>query len=460
MKAGHSRASWFYSPSRSRRPLQARRATLIVALNGEPPKLDPSQPVGRLNEIANTLLFDALTTRDARGNLRPALALSWSRLNDTTWQFKLRPNVKFHNGEEFNADTVKFNLEQLLLKPEANSPHRTFVQTIKQVDVVGPLTVNIITNGPDVLLPFRLSDLYGVMAPAKYYQQVGPAGFAEKPVGTGPFKFVEFKKDQYLRLATNDAYWGTKPSFKELVLRPIVDDSTRMAALLAFEVDIANAVPYARVSELKSNSNIQVVRSPTTRFYFGVFNTNVKPFDDKRVRQAVNYALDVNSMIKNLFMGYGTRIASVFIPSTFGYDPSVQPYPYDPAKAKLLLAEAGYPNGFDTEFDSFTGSLVDHSKLAEVIVAQLAQVGIRAKLNVTDFGVFGPKRLAFNTAPMYIYSLGDWAFDMGIHLPSYLEGSQGYYYKNKASCGRGRGRPTGPSTSRSASRCSATSRGR
>ena len=412
-------------------PSSMGRATLIVALNGEPPRLDPSQPVGRLNEIANTLLFDSLTTRDANGNLGPALAVSWKRVNDTTWQFRLRSNVKFTNGEPFNADTVKFNLEQLLLSPEANSPHRTFVQTIKQVDVVNPLVVNIITDGPDVLLPARLSDLYGVMAPPKYYQQVGPAGFAAKPVGTGPFKFVEFRKDEYLRLAVNDDYWGPKPSFRALILRPIVDDSARMAALLAGEVDIANAVPYARVAELRTHSNIQIVRSSTTRFYFGVFNTNVKPFDDVRVRQAVNYAIDVNSIIKNLFMGYGTRIASVFNPGTFGYDPSVQPYPYDPAKAKQLLVDAGYPNGFDTSFDSFTGSLVDHSVLAEAIVAQLGQVGIRAKLNVTDFGVFGPKRLAFNTAPMYIYSLGDWAFDMGIHLPSYLEGSQGYYYKNK-----------------------------
>ncbi len=412
-------------------PKATGKTTLTVALNGEPAKLDPSQPVGRLNEIANTLLFDSITTRDAQGNLKPALAVSWNRLNDTTWQFKLRPSVKFHNGEEFNADTVKYNLEQLLLRPEANSPHRTFVQTIKQVDVVDPLTVNIVTNGPDVLLPARLSDLYGVMAPAKYYQQVGPEGFAQKPVGSGPFKFVEFQKDRYLKLATNDDYWGTKPPFKELILRPIVDDSARMAALLAGEVDIASNVPYVRVNDLKGNPNLQLVNAHTTRYYFGVFNTNVKPFDDKRVRQAVNYALDVDSIIKNLFIGYGTRIASVFNPSTFGYDPNIKPYPYDPAKAKQLLAEAGYPNGLDTEFDSFTGSLVDHSKLSEVIVSQLAQVGIRAKLNVSDFGVFGPRRLAFNTAAMYIYSLGDWAFDMGIHLPSYLEGSQGYYYKNK-----------------------------
>lgn len=125
--------------------------------------------------------------------------------------------------------------------------------------------------------------------------------------------------------------------------------------------------------------------------------------------------------------GYGTPIASVFIPQTFSYDPSIQPV-YDPEQARALLAEAGYPDGLDVVFDSFTGSIVDHSRVAEAIAAQLNEVGIRATLNVEEFGVFGPKRLAHETNPLYIYSLGDWAFDMGVHLKSYVEGSQGYYY--------------------------------
>jgi peptide/nickel transport system substrate-binding protein len=156
-------------------------------------------------------------------------------------------------------------------------------------------------------------------------------------------------------------------------------------------------------------------------------DTTKPPFDDVRVRKAVNLALDREALVLGVSRGYGTPIASVFIPQTFGFDPDIQPV-YDPEQAKSLLADAGYADGFDVVFDSFTGSIVDHSKVAEAIAAQLNDVGIRAELNVAEYGVFGPIRLAHETNPMYIYSLGDWAFDMGVHLKSYLEGSQGYYF--------------------------------
>jgi peptide/nickel transport system substrate-binding protein len=412
-------------------PQAAAKDTLIVAINGQPANLQPQQPVGRLNELVDALIFDSLTTRDPEGKLVPALAESWKRVDDTTWEFKLRSGVKFHNGDPLTSDDVKFTYEQLVLLPDAKSPHQTFLQTIKEVKVTDPTTFQIITKQPDVLLPSRVFDLYGSVVPMKYYQQVGDAKFGTAPIGTGPFKFVEWVKDSQITLAANEDYWGTKTPFKKLVLRFITDDAARMAALLAGEVDIASNVPPTRVDEVNANPKLEVRAGPSSRFYFLVMDTTKKPFDDVRVRRAVNLALDRDALVKGVSRGYGTPLGSVFIPQTFAYDPSLKPV-FDLDQAKKLLAEAGYPNGLDIGFDSFTGSIVDHSKVAEAIAAQLEKAGIRAKLNVTEFGVFGPKRLAHQTAPLYIYSLGDWAFDMGVHLKSYVEGSQGYYYVDPA----------------------------
>jgi peptide/nickel transport system substrate-binding protein len=401
--------------------------TLIVAINGQPVRLQPQQPVGRLNEVVNALIFDALTTRDEQGNLVPALAESWELVNDTTWQFKLRSGVKFHNGDPLTANDVKFTYEQLVLNPDVKSPHQTFLQTIQEVKVIDDTTFQIITSRPDVLLPSRVFDLYGSVVPQKYYEQVGDEKFDAAPIGTGPFKFVEWVKDSHMTLEVNEDYWGTKPAFKKLELRFISDDAARMAAVLAGEVDIASTVPPARVDELKNAGKIDIRSGPSSRFYFVVMDTTKPPFNNEKVRKAVNLAIDREGLITGVGRGYGTPIASVFIPQTFGYDENIKPT-YDPEQAKTLLKDAGYPDGFDVVFDSFTGSIVDHSKVAEAIAAQLNDVGIRATLNVQEYGVFGPKRLAHETNPMYIYSLGDWAFDMGVHLKSYVEGSQGYYY--------------------------------
>lgn len=401
--------------------------TLTVAINGQPSRLQPQQPVGRLNEIVNALMFDALTTRDQEGNLVPALAESWELIDETTWEFKLREGATFHNGDPVTSEDVKFTYEELVLNPDVKSPHLTFLQTIQEVVVIDDTTFQIKTTIPDVLLPSRVFDLYGSIVPKAYYEEIGDAEFDNAPIGSGPFKFVEWVKDSHMTLAANEDYWGTVPVFKTLTLRFITDDAARMAAALAGEVDIASNVPPTRVEELEASDPMEIRTEASSRFYFVVMNTTEPPFDDPLVRKAVNLALDREALVLGVSRGYGTPIASVFIPQTFGFAEDIQPV-YDPDQARELLAQAGYPDGFDTVFDSFTGSIVDHSKVAEAIVAQLAEVGIRATLNVAEFGVFGPIRLAHETNPMYIYSLGDWAFDMGVHLKSYLEGSQGYYY--------------------------------
>ncbi|MEW6405015.1 MAG: ABC transporter substrate-binding protein, partial [Chloroflexota bacterium] len=304
------------------------KTTLVYGLGTEPVNLDAHRPVGRYNEVFNALIYDSLVTRDREYKLRPALATSWESINPTTWQFKLRKGVKFHNGEEFNSEVVKWNIEERVLKPEAKSPHATFLGIIDHVDLVDPYTVNIVTKSPDVLLPVKLSDLYGGMIAPKYFREVGEVGVATKPVGTGPFKFVEWKKDEYIKLAANENWWGGPLKIKELTCKIIKDPSARVAALLKGEVDLIDAVPLAQISVLEANPEVAVKSALTTRYFVVVLETEKPPLNDKRVRQALNYAVDVEGIVKSVWMGKARRLSTIFIPETFGYDPTVKPYPY------------------------------------------------------------------------------------------------------------------------------------
>src|SRR2546422_763973 len=355
-----------------------------IGLAAEPNTFDPHLTVGRNTQIFIANVYDGLTARDVQGNLVPALADSWKRLNATTWQFALRKGVKFHNGDDFNADSVKFTLDRAT-NPETKATISSELSTIVGTEIVDPFTVNVITRTPDFLLPVRLGELFGLMLSPKHTNAAGKEAIAVKPNGTGPFKLVTWAKNERLVLEANESYWRGAPKVKTI------------AAPRIFHVTID-------------------VRKP--------------PFDNVKVRQALNYAVDVNAILKTLYFGHGTRLATVVDKGALGYDPSVQPYPYDPNKAKALLAEAGYPNGFETEFDSFTGSIADHSKPAEAIGGYLQKGGIRAKANVFQFSSFGPRRVQNKTAPLFIYSIGNAYLEPSWVIRWMTQGGLGMHYKN------------------------------
>lgn len=399
-----------------------------IALNGEPNALDPVFAAGRLSQAFLSNIYDSLTSHAQDGTLEPSLAVSWESLDEDTWQFKLREDVTFHNGEPFTAASVKASIDRIF-DPANESPMIGRIGAISEVEVVDDYTVNITTESPDVLLPVRLSELYGSIVPAEYVAEVGTEGFGDAPVGTGPFKFVEWAKDERIVLEANEDYWRGAPAVDRITVYPITEDAARMAALQTGEVDVASNVPAFQVAELESGG-IQVATVPSTRFFFMVMRTDMPPFDDVRVRQALNYALDVPTLIESVQFGLGDQLATVVIPQAFGYDPSIEPYPHDLDRARELLAEAGYPDGFDATFDAFTGSIVDHARVAEAVAGQLAEAGMRFELNVTEFGVFSPRRLENDTAPLYIYSFGDWALDGDNSFYLLLQGQSGYYYDN------------------------------
>lgn len=386
------------------------KGTITVAQGVDADTLDPQMTSSSAAWSITMNIFDTLLTRDTQGKLQPGLAVSYKAINDTTWEFKLRPNVKFQNGEPLDAEAVKFTLTRAL-DPALKSILASTINTIDRVDVIDPLTVNITTKGPDPILPSRLSMQNGQILPPKYTKEVGNEGFAKKPVGAGPYKFVNWQKDEAITLQAVPDNWR-QPKIATVVFKPIPEGSSRVAAIKTGAVDIAAAIPPVDYAGVKSSDKTVGIEVFSNRaFLLNMDTINFKPFQDVRVRQAMNYAIDKEAIIKNTLNGFGKPIGSSVIPEAFGYDPNVKPYPYDPEKAKQLLADAGYPNGFEVGFDTTLGRYPQDKEIAEVVAGQLSKVGIKVNVQGFEWGAFYDGVKAKKRAPIHDIGMSADLFD-------------------------------------------------
>lgn len=349
--------------------------------------LDPGFLTGGTSEsIVVDNIFDTLVARDSDMKLVPGLATSWKAIDDTTWEFTLRQGVKFHNGEDFDARSVKVSLDRVL-DPEAKSPTVSYIRTIEAVEIVDPRTVRIITNGPDPLLPTRMSRYPSYIVPADYATSVSTAEFARKPVGTGPYKFVEFIPDRHVILEANADYWRGKPRIDRVVWRPIPDSTARLTSLLTGEVDLIESMPSDLTQMVVSNPDIDLVqvKNGGLTIYLGLV-TSVPPLDNVKVRQALNIAIDRKTIVDNVLNGMASVRGTQVGPADFGYLDIPAPK-YDPQKAKQLLAEAGYPDGFDITLQASRHYMKD-DVVAQAIAQQFAQIGVKANLDILDWSVY------------------------------------------------------------------------
>jgi peptide/nickel transport system substrate-binding protein len=398
----------------------AKKTTLVVSQTSDASILDP-QKQGKMPDM-NILIniFDTLVTRDAKGNLAPSLATEWKAIDNVTWQFKLRKGVKFHNGEEFDAEAVKFSIDRLL-DPKTASPIAE-LRNVKKAVIVDKYTVNIVTNAPDPILPNKTVLFGGVVLPPKYVREKGDAYIAKHPVGTGPYKFVSWQKDNQVVLEANKSYWRGAPQFEKLIFKTIPSMADTVAALKAGEVDFTTGMTADAALSLANGSNVKVMSAPWIRTFYISLNTTVKPLNDVRVRQALNYAVNVPAIIKNILGGRAKRVATIVPSQNFGYDPAVTPYKYNPAKAKKLLAAAGYPKGFSVTFDA------DNLFLTEIqaIAAQLEAVGVKVNLNVMDKRTMVSKMQAKTVSEMYFIGNTGWTMDALSNFQSYVKSDRRY----------------------------------
>ena len=347
---------------------------IIVAQSGDPNTIDPKYLKDRTTQNVLRLMFDSLYHRDNDQKAVPWLATSYENPDELTWRFHLRQGVKFHNGNDFKANDVKFTLGRLV-EDDSQFSTRKYVD---RVEVVDDYTVDIITKEPYAAFMTRV--VLWHMTDEEYFNEVGAEGFGSNPVGTGPFTFVEWAKDERVVFEANRDYWGGSPKIKTVIFTPIPEEATSIAALEAGDVDIIG-VPPEYVDQ--APEGIEVVTVPGTRAYFLAMNVNVEPFDDVRVRQAMNYAIDVESIIENVLNGLARRLDNPLLPEAFGYI-ATPVYSYDPDKAKSLLAEAGYPDGFEMKIDARPS----YKELAEVLVGQLSALGIKVNVVLTEGAAF------------------------------------------------------------------------
>jgi peptide/nickel transport system substrate-binding protein len=379
------------------------RSTVVVGLGGETDSLDmvTSAGGGGITRQTVFMVFDTLVRVDPlTGRLEPRLATSWRAVNPTTYLFVLRRGVRFHNGEEFNAESVKFTID-LIIDPKISSFLKSRLVFVERVEIVDSHTVRIITRQPDVLLPTSVADV--PIYPHRYYQQVGTRGFSTNPVGTGAFRFVRWDKGVRIVFERFGAYWGKQSQIDELVVRPFVESATRLGALQAGEIDVAVNVPPDDAERLRQRG-YQIAWAPVGLAMVLGFNAKEdSPLRDRRVREAINYAIDKETLVKKIMLGFGRVLNGQLVgPDAFGYDPNLRAYPYDPQRARQLLAQAGFANGFSIVMENSEGRYTKSREIGEAIVGQLAQVGIKVEMRMLEFATFTRKLLFDHTAaPMY-----------------------------------------------------------
>ena len=363
-------------------------------------------------------LWDWLTEIDAAGKLSPGLALSWKPGEDgKSWTFKLRPGVKFHDGSEMTAEDVQFTLMEGFRRPKAKASRvRQFRKGIKDVKVVDRHTVTVITAKPWPTFPYDMSfqpGIEGIVLPKAYIKKVGWDGFAQKPVGTGPWKFVKHEVGNFIEFEAVKDHWRASPNFDRLRTVLVKEAATRVAMLKTGQVDVAR-ISLDEVQDVtKAGFKIAEDPQPTSvRIHlYATYYDKAGPVKDVRVRQALNLAVNRQEILDTLLHGKG-KPAAVFpsSPISIGFPADLKPYPYDPAKAKKLLAEAGYPNGFSIKLFALpTGGFTQYLQLAEIVAGYWEAIGVKTSIVPTDIGAFRPLYIANPQSPKIVGQAGTFA---------------------------------------------------
>lgn len=375
----------------------APQGKVIIAQGVDPSTLDTmnQQETPASNVAIN--IFDTLVDRDQSLQIVPSLATELPKLvTPTAWEVKLRKGVKFHNGEDFNAESVKFSLERLI-NPANKLRGASPFGPISRVEVVDPYTVRIHTKKPWPILVNALTFNQASMYPPKEYAGKDTTAISRHPIGTGPYRFVRWAKDEEIVLEAMPSHWRGAPRIKTVVFRPIPDDAVRVAALQNGEIDVAVNIPPHLAPVIEKHPKLFLSTAPSIRtiqlmIYTHQMDAQHKvqgpyqgPTADKRVRQAIASAIDADEIIKGVLDGKAVRAATMLTSMHFGFDPGLKPVKQDLARTKKLLTEAGFPNGLDLTLNGPQGRYVRDKEVAEAVTGQLTKAGIRTTLRTFEF---------------------------------------------------------------------------
>src|SRR5216110_1388487 len=417
---------------------------VIIAQGVDPTTLDmmnqsetPASNLGRH-------IFDMLYERDPGLKVVPALAAEMPKLvAPTTWEVKLRRGVKFHNGEDFDSESAKWSLERLA-GGQGKLRGATFFAPIERVEIVDPYTVRVQTKKPWPTFAVVMTFVQGGMYPPTAYKDKDTTFISKNPIGTGPYKFVRWSKDEEIVLEANERYWRGAPNIKTIVFRPIPDDAVRVAALQNGEIDLAVNIPPHLGALIDRHPKLFLSTAPSIRtiqlmFYAHQMDAQHKPTGpyngptaDKRVRQAIAYAIDADEIIKTVLDGKGVRVATMLPSMHFGYNPKLQPIKADVAKAKKLLSEAGFGGGVEITLHGPKGRYVRDVEVAEAVTGQLSKAGIKTTLRTYDFVTYLNSMVYVHKAgPVWLIGWGSGTMDAEtIYTPLFKTGSLLSNYHN------------------------------
>lgn len=383
--------------------LAAQKGVLRFGIGVDATTLDPHNYKATNDLLVDRLIFENLVTFDLKMKVVPVLATSWENPDDTTWIFKLRKGVRFHDGTPFNAQAAKVNIERMKAAPRG----KPYFGMIESVTVKGDDTIVIKTSKPFAPFLKNLGIPVGGMVSPKAIEKYGKE-IGSHPVGTGPFKLSQWRPKEKLVLVKNDAYWGEKAKLNEFVYLPIPEEGTRAMAFESGEIDvISDPLPH-RIAAFKANKNINVTTSPATRMVWIGFNTGDPVLKNIKLRQAIAHAINRDEIVNYVVEGLAIN-AQQIIPGIIEEFDEKYNFEYNPQKAKKLLAEAGYPNGLELNLWSPEGRYLKDRQIAEAAQAQLAQVGIKANLRVMEWGAYLD---ALFRHEQQLYIIG-WGFSTG-----------------------------------------------
>ncbi|MDC9818549.1 ABC transporter substrate-binding protein [Pectobacterium polonicum] len=333
-------------------------------------------------------IYPALLLRGPDRQLHPELATSWKAVNETTWRFTLVSGAKFSNGEPLDAEAVKWNLDRVR-DPKVNARIKAWFSQVADVKVISPTELDVITASPYPSLADQISMF--LLLPPKWASSHNPA---TETLSGGRYSLVENVPGDHITLKENATYFGQKPAFDTVVFRIIPEPASRIAALLAGEVSLITAIPTSEVERVNKSGKAEAGSLPSMRSVMIKFNTEKAPLDNKAVRQALNYAIDKEGISTALFNGQAAvSQCQVLTPAYFGYNPDLQAYAYDPAKARDLLKKSGADLSKPIALDVPTATYLQGNEVAQVVAAQLTELGLRVSINEMEFSNYMNKYL-------------------------------------------------------------------
>jgi len=421
-------------------PAEARKDHLVIGLEDVVSTMNYYQTTARVALICAYMMWDPLVEREAStGKIKPHLVTSWKIINDTTWEFKLRPGVKFHSGNPLNAESVRYTLEERILDPAQKSPTAVGWKWVKKVEVVDDLTFRVITHNPYPLTLERMNVLFPF--DPKWTKEMvaknGEAYLARNAMGTGPFKFVKFIEGDRIELVKNEHYWKEGwPKFSKMTIRFIPESVTRLSELISGGIDDAQNILPDQANTVNQSGKARMTEVPILRLYFWQFDGDGRApgtppaLKDVRVRRAIWHAIDREAIIKNILGGHADLVNIPVSPKQFAADTTIKGYNYDPEKAKALLKEAGYEKGFTLNLWTIAAM---YKQTNEAAVGYLEKVGIKGVIKdyVGRYGEVSKLCQTGKTEGVYTVSWGSYnIFDPDAILAEFFMTPEGPYVYN------------------------------